>query len=205
MLIEGYFPPKFGVWATHKLYRITYQNQEKEKYIIAKIMNRKYGMKELSVLSELSRFTNVPKPLYFLYDNEFKKEGFSDVYGILWMSYIENQLHFEDYLVRVCITEQMTLDRCATVGTRPKFELETLHRLLSAVWSAGIKHNDLKGHHLLFTGEDWFVIDFEKSETFVEEILHRFGVDLLNSRYLPIFTKIIKNNGIESSLYSCIS
>ena len=152
LLIEGYYPHTFGIWATHKLYRITYQIEGSgEQYIVAKIMNKKYGEKEFKLLLDLSECLNVPTPFHFLYDEELAKEDFFDVRGILWMNYVENQIHFEEYLLNWCITGQK------------KLELKDLTKSLCALWSAGVKHNDLKGEHLLFTGDEWFIIDFEKS------------------------------------------
>ncbi len=155
LLVEGYYPNKFGIWATHKVYRITYNVNGSKERIIAKIMTRECGIKEIRLLSDLCERSNVPRPLHFLYDKDLECERFSDVKGILFMSYVKNQCHFEEYLRRWCVGEIKSL------------ELKSLSESIFEIWSAGVKHNDLKGEHLLFTGKEWFIIDFEKSEPFV--------------------------------------
>ncbi|RLG26924.1 hypothetical protein DRN85_01540 [Methanosarcinales archaeon] len=154
LLIEGYYPNKFGLWATHKVYRITYQISDRKERIIAKIMAKECGKKELRLLSDLCKTSNVPKPFHFLYDGQLEEENFFDVKGILFMSYVDNRFHFEEYLRRWCVAELKSL------------ELKNISESIFEIWSAGIKHNDLKGEHLLFTGKEWFIIDFEKSEPF---------------------------------------
>jgi len=155
LLIEGYYPNKFGIWATHKVYRITYQVNGRKERIIAKIMDRECGAKELRLLSDLCKTSKVPTPFHFLYDEQLEEEKFSDVKGILFMSYVDNRFHFEEYLRKWCVTGQKNL------------ELKNISESLFDIWSVGIKHNDLKGEHILFTGKEWFVIDFEKSKSFV--------------------------------------
>ncbi|MDY6966419.1 MAG: lipopolysaccharide kinase InaA family protein [Halobacteriota archaeon] len=236
IMIEGYYPPKFGVWPTHKLYKITYEVQGVERHTIAKIMNRRYGTKEFSLLSDLHKFMDVPEPLHFMYDDSFEDE-FLDAFGIFWMSYIGENIRFEESLLEWCMGER-----------RDKLELEGIRKLLTTLWSAGVKHNDLKGEHLLLNEEKWYIIDFEKSipfkgeddikdelsvfigdcsvyidrfvdysnivfegdirrryEVFLYKILDCFNVDIIENRYLSLFTNSIKNKDIRSSIYTCIS
>jgi hypothetical protein len=198
--------------------------------MVAKIMDKKKGNKELSVLLDLCQSSNTPKPFCFLYDEEIEYE-FLDADGILLMNYIKNIGHFENCLVSYCIGEER------------EYKLKELSELLFSIWSAGVKHNDLKGHHLLFTGREWFAIDFEKSERFksmkdiidelsiligdstlffdrfmafncikfentikeryklfLDEFLQLFDVDSLNSRCLPTYIGIIQNKELRTTI-----
>ena len=148
-------------------------------------MNKHYGEKELQLLLDLSNSLKVPTPLYFLYDKELENECFSDVRGILWMSYIKNQIHFEEFLLKWCLTGKKRL------------ELYDMDKSLYDLWSAGIKHNDLKGEHLLFTGKEWFIIDFEKSVPFngKEDIKDELAVLIGDST--GYFDKFINYNKIK--------
>jgi len=235
VLVEGYYPPVFGVWATHKLYRITYKIQNGSNFIIAKIMDRGLGEKEFSVLTDLYKFMNVPKPFGYMYDEELEEE-FSDVKGIFWMSFIDNHIRIEECLRKWCIGEQ------------DRFELKNLNNLLTSLWDSGVKHNDLKGEHLLYSEGKWFIIDFEKSDVFrgeedmndeisvligdcsvyldgfvqynrinfdgeiqeryetaITKILNSFDVKLKNNRYISVYMQVTKNAGIRSSIERCIS
>ena len=187
LLIEGYYPHKFGVWVTHKLFRITYEIKDKKRFIVAKIMSRKYGEKELQLLLDLSKLLKVPTPFYFQYDEELSQEDFFDVRGILWMDYIKNQIHFEEYFLKWCLSGHK------------KLEIKKLEETLHSLWSAGVKHNDLKGEHLLFTGKDWFIIDFEKSIPYTgeEDIKDELAVLLGDST--GYFDRFISYNKINFS------
>lgn len=157
LLIEGYYPPKFGNWATHKVFRITYRCYDQEQHLIGKVMEKSLGNKEFAILSNLSGSFNTPKPFSFMYDEEMRRE-FPNTGGILWMSYIRNIAHFENCLVNYCSGKE-----------ERDYRFLHLAELLFSVWSTGLKHNDLRAHHLLFTGEDWFLIDFERSKQFSGE------------------------------------
>lgn len=234
LLVEGYYPPKFGVWSAHKLYRIKFCADGMEKYVVAKKITKVYGEKEFAILSRLSGMLSVPKPFYFLYDSELESDGFPDVHGVLWMTYVEHQFNFNDHILRWCIEESEISD------------FEKLLSLLTSIWSLGIKHNDLKGEHLLLGGGGWSAIDFEKSkvggnpigkkdiddeisvllgdftvymdrfifyhgikfcgdikrryEKFISEFLNCFDIGVLESRYLPLFMRTVKNEELKASI-----
>jgi len=234
LLVEGYYPPKFGVWSAHKLYRIKFRADGTEKYVVAKKMPKVYGEKEFSILFRLSNLLSVPKPFHFLYDCELESDGFPDVQGILWMTYIEHRFNFNEYILKWCIEESEIS------------YFEKMHGLLTSIWSLGIKHNDLKGEHLLLGGDGWSIIDFEKSkvgaapigekdmddeisvllgdftvymdrfifyhgikfsgdvksryEKFISEFLNCFGIEVLESRYLPLFMRTVKNEELRASI-----
>ena len=235
ILVEGYYPPVFGVWATHKLYRITYEIPNGSNFIIAKIMDKGLGEKEFSVLKDLYEFMNVPKPFDYMYDEELEEE-FSDVKGIFWMSFIDNHIRIEESLRKYCIGEQES------------FKLKNLNNLLSSLWESGVKHNDLKGEHLLYSEGKWFIIDFEKSDVFrgeedmndeisvligdcsvyldgfvqynhikfegeikeryeiaIGKILNCFDANLKGNRYLSVYTQVTKNAEIRDSIENCTS
>lgn len=151
LAIAGYFPPQFGVWPTHRVYRIKYNSNGEEKYIIAKEMDKTVGFSEMYLLYRLKlyKYLYTPIPYYFLYDKSLENE-FSKVHGILWMEYIPHQKNFEDYLVDYCMEKE------------EDFQLYKLYELLTSMWSLRIKHNDIKGEHLLLRGKKWWIIDFEK-------------------------------------------
>lgn len=230
LLIEGYYPPKFGHWATHKVFRINYRSHGQEDYLISKVMEKNLGNKEFTTLLNLKSLFNVPEPFYFMYDEQMARE-FPHAGGILWMSYIKNIGHLEHCLVDYCSGEERD------------YKLKELTELLYSVWSTGVKHNDLKAHHLLFTGKEWFLIDFERSgrlfneedvkdelgtligdatlyldrfiqyyrtefvfikeryHLFMTQLLKLFKVkDLLNNRLLSRFLQFIQNKELKSTL-----
>ncbi|MHC1573345.1 MAG: BUD32 family EKC/KEOPS complex subunit [Candidatus Syntropharchaeales archaeon] len=148
--LEGYYPPKFGIWATHRLYRVIYTVEEARMYVIAKQMTKRDGDKEFWAL--FYRFYDepyMPVPYYFLYDSRLERE-FKEVFGYFWMQYIEHDINFEEYLLNW------------TIGKIDRLEFYNLGDLLRLLWSKGVKHNDLKGEHLLLKGDRWHLIDFEK-------------------------------------------
>ncbi len=152
--LEGFYPPKFGIWATHRIFRVIYTLEGRKMYVIAKHMTKHDGDKEFWALYyKFYKIPYMPTPYYFLYDKRLEKD-FRDVYGYFWMEYIEHEINFEEYLLDWVL------------GRIRRLDLYNLVELLTLVWSKGIKHNDLKGEHLLLKGDKWHLIDFEKFKHF---------------------------------------
>jgi len=154
LLIEGYFPPKLGIWSTHKVLRINFLFEERRRFIIAKVMSERAGKKENELLSRLHRIVNAPMPYVFQFDRSLIEEGFSMVQGILWMRFVRHLSNIEEVLVDWCF------------GNIDHLNLEDVFKLVHRMWSMGIMHNDLKGEHLLFDGKSWYIIDLDKAEEY---------------------------------------
>jgi len=166
-LIEGYFPPKLGIWSTHKVLRINFMMEDRRRFVIAKVMPERAGRKEMNLLRKLQRVVNSPRPYTFQFDEELMKEGFSRVQGILWMRFVRHLSNIEEMLVDWCF------------GNIDHIHLENFFRLMHRMWGMGIMHNDLKGEHVLFDGQNWYVIDLDKAEEFRGENSRRVDATVL--------------------------
>lgn len=122
--------------------------------MIAKVMPEKAGKKEMRLLRRLNKIMNVPLPYTFQFDRELLREGFSRVQGILWMKFVRHLSNIEEFLVDWCF------------GNVDYMNLEGFFQLMHRMWSMGVMHNDLKGEHVLFDGQNWFIIDLDKAEEY---------------------------------------